>query len=295
MSQQSEKQLRRYALPAAIVLGILFHRFLSSFYSLMPLMLAVMMGRTCSRTSVSEMRIRPVHLLLLSIQVFAGVGIYFAFRRVSEPLAQGLMICIFTPVATSSPVVGLMLGADITLMTTYVLLSNFTAAVLAPFFFSYINISAVPFWDSFLHIISRTLLLLVVPLVLSWITERRAPQVHRTIARYSTLSFYIWAVCMMILIGSTINTIMSDAQADIMMYVIMALSSLVLCILLFRLGARLGKRYGDVAALRQMTGQKNTGIGIWMTLSFLNPLAAVVPAAYIIWQNSINSIEIAKS
>lgn len=296
MDKALEKKLRNRTLPLAICLGLLFHNFLSSYYSLTPWLLAAMMFLTCSRTSISQMRVKPIHLLLLSVQVFVSVGIYFLLRGVSEPLAQGLMICVFTPVATASPVVGAMLGADVTLMTTYVLLSNITAAVLAPVFFTYINPAAdIPFWASFTHIISKTLLLLVLPLLISWFMSRFTPKAHQMVSRCQSLSFYLWAVCMMILIGSTIHSIMTDVETDIAIYIVMALSSLLLCVLLFQTGRRLGIHYGDLVAGRQMMGQKNTGIGIWMTITFLNPLASVVPAAYIIWQNTLNSIEIARS
>jgi len=39
-------------------------------------------------------------------------------------------------------------------------------------------------------------------------------------------------------------------------------------------------------------GQKNTVVGIWLTLSFLNPYAAIAPCVYVIWQNLINAIQL---
>lgn len=295
MKKELERKLRNWTLPTAIACGILFHGFLSSFYALTPWLLAFMMFFTCSKISVAQMRVRPMHVLLLCFQVFAGTGIYFLLRGVNETLAQGLMICVFTPVATASPVVGAMLGADVTLMTTYVLLSNVTAAILAPLLFTYINSGTdIPFWLSFLHIMKKTLMLLVLPLFVSWLMERFTPRAHDKVRKVQSVSFYLWALCMMILIGSTIHSIMTDVNADTSLYVTMALGALVLCLLLFSLGRRLGIHYGDLVAGRQMMGQKNTGIGVWMTISFLNPVASVAPAAYIIWQNLINSYEIAR-
>ena len=42
----------------------------------------------------------------------------------------------------------------------------------------------------------------------------------------------------------------------------------------------------------QAFGQKNTTLGIWMCQVFLNPLSAIGPAAYIIWQNVFNSAQL---
>ncbi|MCD8288961.1 MAG: hypothetical protein LUC26_03490, partial [Prevotella sp.] len=39
-------------------------------------------------------------------------------------------------------------------------------------------------------------------------------------------------------------------------------------------------------------GQKNTTVAIWVATVFLNPLSSVGPGCYILWQNTINSIEI---
>lgn len=296
MKRISEKKLRNWTLPVAICCGFLFHDFIYSLYPVTPLLLALMMFFTCSRTSISQMRVRPIHIMLLCVQVFGGAGIYFLLRGINEPLAQGLMICVFTPVATASPVVGALLGADVTLMTTYVLLSNITAAILAPLFFTYINPgSDISFWFSFLHIIKKTVLLLVVPLIITWLMGKLTPKAHEYVRGCKYTSFYLWALCMMILIGSTIHSIMADDNPDVTLEIIMAASSLILCVTLFWIGRKAGIRYGDMVAVRQMMGQKNTGIGIWMTISFLMPLASVVPAAYIVWQNLINSMEIARS
>lgn len=290
-----ERHLRNATLPVAILCGLLFHKFLSSFYPLVPWLLAAMMLQTCTKISISKMRVRRVHLMLLAVQVFVSIGLYFAVRNINEPLAQGLMICVFTPVATASPVVGALLGADVTLMTTYVLLSNITTAVLAPFVFSYINPGAdITFVSSFLRIMQKTMLLLVFPMLLSWLMEKFTPKAHKAVKDSQYASFYLWAVCMMVLIGSALHSIMTSPETDLKMDIIMAACALVLCIVLFSLGRFFGKRYGDMIAIRQMLGQKNTGAGVWMTLSFLNPVASVVPTAYIVWQNIMNSIEIAR-
>ena len=33
-------------------------------------------------------------------------------------------------------------------------------------------------------------------------------------------------------------------------------------------------------------------VGIWLTLSFLNPYAAIAPCVYVIWQNIINAVQL---
>ena len=53
--------------------------------------------------------------------------------------------------------------------------------------------------------------------------------------------------------------------------------------------ARRSAAYGDRISGGQALGQKNTGFAIWMSFAFLNPLAAVGPGSYVLWQNLFNS------
>jgi BASS family bile acid:Na+ symporter len=54
-----------------------------------------------------------------------------------------------------------------------------------------------------------------------------------------------------------------------------------------------GKIVGGIFGARinggQAVGQKNTVFAIWMTYTYLNPVASVAPGCYVIWQNLVNS------
>lgn len=64
---------------------------------------------------------------------------------------------------------------------------------------------------------------------------------------------------------------------------------LVVCIIQFAIGKAVGRPWNASISAGQALGQKNTIVGIWLTLTFLNPLAAVAPGAYVLWQNIVNS------
>jgi BASS family bile acid:Na+ symporter len=120
------------------------------------------------------------------------------------------------------------------------------------------------------------------------------PKAFETVKKMQPISFYLWAVCMMVLIGSTIHTIMMQENSNFVMEAIMIAGALIICIVQFALGRRLGTKFGDMVAGRQMMGQKNTGIAIWLAMAYLTPMSTVAPTAYIIWQNLMNSYEIWK-
>ena len=49
------------------------------------------------------------------------------------------------------------------------------------------------------------------------------------------------------------------------------------------------RRYADSVSGGQAMGQKNTILGIWLTVTYLNPTAAIAPCAYVVWQNLVNA------
>jgi len=74
--------------------------------------------------------------------------------------------------------------------------------------------------------------------------------------------------------------------------ILLALIAGAVCIAQFIIGRRIGRRYGDRVAGAQGLGQKNTVLAVWMAVTYLNPIASIAPAAYIAWQNTINSVQI---
>ena len=72
----------------------------------------------------------------------------------------------------------------------------------------------------------------------------------------------------------------------------MAFAALLLCIGQFALGRYIGRRHGETIAGGQGLGQKNTILAIWMAQVYLSPLSSIGPAAYVLWQNSMNALQL---
>ena len=85
---------------------------------------------------------------------------------------------------------------------------------------------------------------------------------------------------------------MTEPAAAIPEMIAMALIAGLLCGGQFVVGRKIGRRYGDPVSGAQGLGQKNTILAIWMSLSYLNPISSVGPAAYIAWQNTVNSLQL---
>ncbi len=288
-------KVKTYTLPAALILGVVFHNFWHSIYFLSPYAIFAMLFVTFSKVSAKNMRPHRMHWPLLAFQLVLGFGVYFLLRGVNEVLAQGVMICIFMPAAMASATVGGLLGANVTVMTTFILMSNICVALLAPILFAIVGIEGeYSFLQASWVIFRRVAKLLLLPLLCAWILEWVAPRAHDVVKRHQEWSFYIWAFTLMLLMGTTTDFFIAQGSDNYLVEILLALSSLVLCMVQFLFGHYVGKKYGDAVAGTQSLGQKNTALAIWMSLSFLNPLASIAPACYVVWQNVINSWQLAR-
>lgn len=80
-----------------------------------------------------------------------------------------------------------------------------------------------------------------------------------------------------------------DAEVGGITLLLLLILPLFVCLVQFAIGKWVGGFFGDRVSAGQALGQKNTIVGIWLTVTFLNPVAAVAPGAYVLWQNLVNS------
>ena len=274
--------------------GIIFHEIIGYLEFLTPYLIFLMLTITYTRVNTSEFRITRFQWNLLLVQMLGSWLAYFALLPFSEPVATAAFICVFMPTATAAPVVTGMLGGSVTKLATYSLLSNLTVAVTAPVFLSVVNDSGrnIPFSDSFNTICAQVVPLLVLPLVVAILMRHSSPRLHRSISGHQSISFWLWAVALFIVMGRAVSFMIRQPLSELPVMIGMALASLAVCCLQFIIGRKVGARLGDRISGAQGLGQKNTILGIWMALTYLHPLVSIGPAAYIVWQNTINSYQL---
>lgn len=274
--------------------GIIFHEIIGYLEFLTPYLIFLMLTITYTRVNTSEFRITRFQWNLLLVQMLGSWLAYFTLLPFSEPVATAAFICVFMPTATAAPVVTGMLGGSVTKLATYSLLSNLTVAVTAPVFLSIVNDSGrnIPFSDSFTTICAQVVPLLVLPLVVAILMRHSSPRLHRSISGHQSISFWLWAVALFIVMGRAVSFMIRQPLSELPVMIGMALASLAVCCLQFIIGRKVGARLGDRISGAQGLGQKNTILGIWMALTYLHPLVSIGPAAYIVWQNTINSYQL---
>lgn len=287
------QQLKTWLLPLAMLAGGIGYSFFSRFVFLIPYLIFAMLLITYCRLSFREIRFRPVFLLLFSLQITVGLFFWYVVHFFNPVIAEGGLMCIFAPTAMAAAVITGMLGGNLAFAATYTLFSNLGIALIAPILFSFIGThSDLPFFESLKQICVQLLPLLLLPLLLAVFMERCLSRIYQKIKAVQSLTFYIWTLSLLIISGRTVSFILEQDNTHYGEEIALALIALVICIVQFLAGRYIGKRSGEIIAAGQSFGQKNTVLAIWMTQVYLHPLASIAPAAYVLWQNGINSFQL---
>lgn len=302
------QQMKSAMLPIAMIGGAVFYRWMGYLSFLSPYLIFLMLFITYCKLDPRDFRPGKGHILLLVVQMALAGAFYLLVSPFDHTVAEGLFICVFMPTATAAPVITSMLGGSISFVATYSLLCNFFVALVGPSLLAAVGDNAeIGFVQSFLIILSKVAPLLLGPLLLSLCVRYVAPGLRRKICSSQQLSFYLWAVALFIVVGNCVSFVIgtwSESHAAAMS--LMVVGSLAACLIQFLVGRRIGKRLeldkirynqedgqesgGDMkVSCAQSLMQKNTVLGVWLAMTYMNPLASVAPAAYIAWHNIVNS------
>jgi BASS family bile acid:Na+ symporter len=250
----------------------------------------------------------------------------FSASSPNTSIAQSIILCILMPTATAAPIIAGKLGGSIQNLTTFSLLSNFATAIIVPALFPIINPSAdIAFLPAMWQILCRVAPLLLGPFIAAWILRLSFDTYYRRHGMsqhfqlkgiWTSMPFYLWIVLLIVLMARITHTLVSQEYAWTTI-IILCVGALLTCLLQFALGRWIGYHfpaqshgvdYQDILinpeaanytiqqksriTAGQAFGQKNTALGIWLAQMYLNPLAAIGPAAYILCQNLLNSFQL---
>lgn len=261
---------------------------------LLPVLIFLMLFITFIKVDVRSYRLTWWHVVLLLLQV--ALSGLLAWCVAAHPLAgwrvsaEGAFCCVACPTATAAAVIVRKLGGRVQTITTFTLLSGFVSAVIFPLFLPVMEHNPqLEFRTMFLLLMRRVSPPLIAPFVLAallrWINGRLAQR----IADFTRdAAFYLWGFTLVILMAQTLHSVYGS-HATGGQVLLTACAGLLVCAVLFAVGHKFGLLFRDTVSCTQGLGQKNTTIAVWVCLSYLSPLAAVVPGSYILWQNVLNS------
>lgn len=288
-------KLRSYVLPSAILLGLLFHRWCGILAFLSPYLIFAILFLNFVAVDIRKLKVTALSVWLLLFQAVVSIACYYLTLKLShnELVSQGLLMGFLCPVASSVVVISCLLGANRETVTEYTILCNLMVSVVAPFYFTFIGVHQdLSFWTSFLLILRKIGPTIALPFFVALLLQLVWKKGNEKLAQYTNITFYLWAFLLFLTLGQTIDYIFIHGKGNGLNILWLGVASIVVCMVNFALGKWIGRKYGDTIAGGQMLGQKNTAMAIWMTNTFLNPLASVFLAFYSVWQNLFNSWQI---
>lgn len=229
---------------------------------------------------------------MLMVAALVGCILYFGMTGHNLVVMECILTCVIGPCAAAASVVTAKLGGSLESMTTYTFVSNVLTAVMIPLAFPLIDSHVeMSFGVAFLTIMWKVCVVLVVPMALAYAVKCLLPRVQQKVAAMTNLPFYLWGCSLSIVTGITFRNIM-NSHAPLSLLATIAVVSFMICVVQFSVGRNIGRFFGSTVESGQALGQKNTAFAIWVSSAYINPLAAVGPGCYIIWQNAINSLEL---
>lgn len=283
--------IKTLMLPTAMLIGAVFYPWMGYVTFLSPYLIFIMLFITYCKLSPRDFKPHRLDLSLIITQILLAAGAYGLIFFWNRTLAEGVFICFFIPTATAAPVITAMLGGSISRVATYSLLCNTFTAVFGPIILAFIgDHPEMTFTVSFLLILKQVFPLILMPLALALFIRKFTPKFHSQIVERQEISFYCWCVSLIIVVGSCISfAIQNWTPESTWTMILLALGALCSCLIQFKLGRKIGSHYGATVSGGQALGQKNTVLAIWLSLAYLNPMSSIAPAAYVAWQNIVNS------
>lgn len=308
--------LKNWLLPVAMISGaglyLMFSRVnfmaplrpfaLELVNDILPVTIFAMLFFTFCKIGIKEMKPRRWHIILLLTQtilcIICMLTIKYCFRSgdFNELLAQGVLACLLSPTATAAAVITGKLGGSPASLTSYTLESNVLSAILITILCPMIHpIQGLNLFAAFITVLYKISILLILPFVLALMIKYSLPWLHARIAALKDISFYLWGFTLMLVTGLTMRVVDINAS-DYRLETALVVSAAIVCAMKFTFGKFIGHLYSreDMISAGQAFGQKNTSFTIWMALTFLNPISAVAPGSYVIWQNIFNSFQLWK-
>ena len=211
---------------------------------------------------------------------------YFTLATFDLTLALAAFMTAIAPTAIAAPVIISFIEREVEYVVASLMLTNIASAFVVPIALPSLIGTAVQI--SIWEVLQPVLIVMFMPLLLSQLAKAFPPSMQDFIRKGRSSSFLIWLTSLFIISANASYFLRNSNTDSVSSLAVIALISLVICIVNFSVGALLGGR-GHWQEASQSLGQKNLSFVIWVALTFINPLVAMGPVFYILYHHIYNS------
>lgn len=265
----------------AIVLGIIFP-FGHEYTFIVRYILMVMLLGVFLEIKVESSLFRKSHLyIMLSIMIISMAGFYL-LQSWSQNWGWVAYVVAIMPTAAAAPVLTGFLKGDVAYVTFSVMLTSLGVAFFIPLSTPLILSGTIEL--SILDVLIPVAITVFVPFVLAMLIRKFLPPLYHFLLPYTSHTIYLFMINVYVAISKASYFVRYETDAPTYEIVGIGVISLVIGAIHFGLGSLLDKgKYSSAASMA--LGRKNTMFSIWLALTYFNPLVAVGPMFYIVWQN----------
>lgn len=227
-------------------------------------------------------------LWVLLANIVVGFLSYALLISFDSTFALTAFLTAIAPTAIAAPVIISFIKGEIEYVVASVLVTNICSALVIPLALPYLIGAQTHIQISIWEVLQPVLIVMFVPLILAQAASQLPSAAQGFLRKGKQYSFAIWLLNLFLISANASNFLRHENADSISTLFIIALISLVLCIVNFGLGALLGGRQNWQEA-SQSLGQKNLSFVIWIALTFINPLVAMGPTFYILYHHLYNS------
>jgi len=231
-------------------------------------------------------------LWILLANVAVGFLSYASLISINRTLALSAFMTAIAPTAIAAPVIMSFIRGRIEYVVAAVLVTNISSAIIIPLALPFLlgaqTQADMNLQISVWQVLEPVLIVMFVPLILAQLVSFLSSGTREFIRTGKRFSFGLWLVNLFLISANASNFLRHEDPASLSTLFMIALISLVICIVNFGLGALLGGQQNWQEA-SQSLGQKNLSFVIWIAVTFINPLVAMGPTFYILYHHLYNS------
>lgn len=254
-------------------------------------LLILMIFMTCLKLKMRDLSFKKEHWIILLLNVLMGI-IPFFLARVFFPQETVYALALFftgiTPTAVAASVIMTFLNGRAGFVLSSYILTNTLIPLLLLVLLPYVTGNMTV--DFFFDVMKTLFLVIVIPFAAS----RCVLFVYRGAAhlagKLKMFNFALWTFLIYILSSSVILFFRNSGEASVQQTVIIAVLSLIQCILNFYLGGKISKNRLS-RECSQSLGQKNTSFTVYLALQYASVPVALGPFFYIFWHNICNAVQ----
>lgn len=272
----------------AIILGSIFN-YGHAYTYLIRYNLMVMLFFAFLGIQVNWRLFNVTHFKILAI----NIGLPLILYPIIKPFSANLALIAFTvsivPTAAAAPVIAQLLRTNVGEVTVSVILSTPIIALLLPILLTYfLNIEGDV---SLNNLVFPVLSLVFLPLIISQVVQQGPHRLKQMVTKLEFISFPLFLTNIVIACGNASHFVQNNQEVIGEALVSILFLVTFLCVLQFQIGSIIGKKNNPFTYSLAL-GRKNTMIGLWMSITYFNPMIALGPIFYIVLHNIYNSYQI---